>query len=162
MLDLAQVAPVFEQAAETVHITDAARTNAAGRASARILVADDEPGVRRFLRAALERAGHQVRVAEDGEQALRESRTGHPDLVITDLVMPGQEGIETIRQLRRETPDIGIIAVSGAFNGQFLSVAQMIGADAVLAKPVAPDSLLRTVSEILEKRPVGHQGGRAP
>ncbi len=136
--------------------------NAPARESARILVADDEPGVRNFLRHALERSGYRVQLAEDGEEALRESRNCLLDLVITDLVMPRREGIETIRKLRRETPHIGIIAMSGAFNAQFLSVAQMLGADAVLTKPVAPDRLLRTVSEVLEKRWSDNHSSRAP
>jgi PAS domain S-box-containing protein len=120
--------------------------------AARVLVADDEAGVRSFLRMALEEGGYQVMEAADGEQALRQARTGHVDLVITDLVMPEREGIETIRALRRDLPGVGIIAISGAFGGQFLAVAQVMGADAVLAKPVSAESLLAKVAEVLKLR----------
>ena len=121
--------------------------------AARILVADDEPGVRGFLRAALEQGGYQVTEAANGKQALEEARAGNTDLVITDIVMPEQEGIETIRALRRDMPGIGIIAISGAFGGQFLKTAQLLGADAVLSKPVNAEVLLAKVAEVLKLRP---------
>ena len=117
--------------------------------SARVVVADDEAGVRRFFRIALEQAGYQVIEAENGKQALTEARTGGVELVITDLVMPEKEGIETIQALRKELPGIGIIAVSGAFGGKFLKHAQMLGADAVLCKPVETTLLIAKVVEVL-------------
>jgi DNA-binding response OmpR family regulator len=120
--------------------------------AARILVADDEAGVRGFLRKVLEEGGYEVIEAADGKQALQQARAGHVDLVITDLVMPGQEGLETIRALRREVPGVGIIAISGAFGGQFLKVAQMMGAAAVLNKPVSAELLLARVAEVLQQR----------
>ena len=121
--------------------------------AARILVADDEPGVRGFLRAALEQGGYQVTEAANGKQALQEALAGHTDLVITDIVMPEQEGIETIRALRRDVPGVGIIAISGAFGGQFLKAAHLLGADAVLSKPVNAEVLLAKVAEVLKPRP---------
>jgi len=120
--------------------------------AARILVADDEPGVRGFLRTSLEQGGYEVIEAPNGKRALDEARAGRADLVITDLVMPEQEGIETIQALRRDVPDIGIIAVSGAFGGRFLDVARKLGADAVLSKPVSADLLLAKVAEVLKSR----------
>jgi CheY-like chemotaxis protein len=120
--------------------------------AARILVADDETGVRAFLRAALEDGGYQVTEAADGKEALRQARAGQVDLVITDLVMPGQEGIETIQALRRDVPGVGIIAISGAFGGEFLKTAQMLGAGAVLSKPVDAKLLLARVAEVLKQR----------
>ena len=90
--------------------------------------------------------------AVDGKQALQQARAGQVDLVITDLVMPEQEGIETIRALRREVPGVGIIAISGALEGQFLKVAEMLGADAVLNKPVSAEVLLAKVVEVLKTR----------
>jgi len=118
----------------------------------RILVADDEAAVRGFLRLVLEGAGYHVIEAADGRHALRQVRAGRVDLVITDLVMPEQEGIETFRALRKEVPGIGIIAVSGAFEGQFLQVAEMVGADSVLTKPVSPESLLASVEDVLKRQ----------
>jgi DNA-binding response OmpR family regulator len=119
---------------------------------ARILVVDDEAGVRGFLRAVLKQGGCEVIEAADGKQALQEVRAGQVDLVITDLVMPEQEGLETIRALRREAPGVGIIAISGAFAGQFLKVAQLLGADAALSKPVSNELLLAKVAEVLDRR----------
>ena len=120
--------------------------------TARILVADDETGVRSFLRTLLERAGFEVLEAADGKQALYQVRSNHVELVIMDLVMPEQEGIETIRALRLEFPNIGIIAISGAFGGQFLSTAKALGADGVLEKPVSPQLMLATVEAVMARR----------
>jgi len=117
--------------------------------SARIVVADDEAAVRSFFRDVLEQAGYEVREVTNGEQALHYVRSNQVQLVITDLIMPEQEGIETIRALRREFPDIRIIAVSGAFGGQYLSAAKALGADAVLSKPVGPEVLLAAVETAL-------------
>jgi DNA-binding response OmpR family regulator len=120
--------------------------------SARIVVADDEAGVRGFLRAALEQGGYEVIEAADGKQALRQARSGGVDLVITDIVMPEQEGIETIQALRKEMPGIGIIAISGKSEGPYLKMAGVLGADAMLAKPVSGDLLLARVAEVLKLR----------
>ena len=120
--------------------------------AARILVTDDEPGVRSFLRTVLEQAGFDALEAADGKQALYQVRSTRVELVIIDLVMPEQEGIETIQALRREFPDIGIIAISGAFGGRCLSTAKALGADAALDKPVAPQVLLTTVEAVLLRR----------
>ena len=119
---------------------------------ARILIADDEAGVRGFLRTALEEGGYEVIEAEDGKQALKQARAGGVDLVITDLVMPEQEGIETIQALRKEIPGIGIIAISGRFEAPYLKMAGMLGADAALAKPVGTELLLARVAEVLKLR----------
>jgi PAS domain S-box-containing protein len=119
---------------------------------ARVVVADDEAGVRSFLRMALEHGGYEVTEAADGKQALKQALVQQVDLVITDLVMPEQEGIETIQALRRVVPGVKIIAISGAFHGQFLRTAQLLGADAVLTKPLSVELLLTTVSEVLKAR----------
>jgi len=118
----------------------------------RILVADDEAGVRNLLRAILEQGGYEVIEAEDGKQALKQARAGGVDLVITDLVMPEQEGIETIQVLHKELPGIGIIAISGKSEGQYLKMAEMLGADAALAKPFSAELLLARVAEVLKSR----------
>ena len=119
--------------------------------AARILVADDEAAVRGFLREALEEAGYGVVEAANGKQALDEARAGRFDLVVTDLVMPKQEGIETIRALRKEMPAVGIIAITGKFEGPYLQMVQLLGADAVLTKPISPDLLLAKVAEVLKR-----------
>jgi PAS domain S-box-containing protein len=118
--------------------------------TARILVADDEASVRGFLRELLEEDGYEVIEAADGKQALHQARAGFVDLVITDLIMPEQEGIETIQALNRELPEVGIIAISGALDGQLLKMARILGASAVFNKPVKPELLLAKVAEMLK------------
>ena len=119
------------------------------RAAARILVVDDERGVRTFLQEVLADAGYAVLVAEDGEQAMKMVRAQCFDLVLTDLVMPEKEGIEIIRSMRQELPELKIIAMSGAFGGGFLKVAKRLGANSTLAKPVAPEQLIAAVRSVL-------------
>jgi len=119
---------------------------------ARILVADDETTVRGFLREVLTEDGYEVVEAADGKEAIDQARAGVVDLVITDLVMPEQEGLETIQALRKDVPGARIIAISGAFRGQFLKAAQLLGANAVLSKPINPELLLATVAEVLVRR----------
>jgi PAS domain S-box-containing protein len=120
--------------------------------AARILVVDDEELVRAYLRSVLEGGGYVVSEAAEGKEAVRQALSSPLELVITDLVMPEQEGIETIQTLRRRLPDLGIIAISGAFGGQFLTTAKILGADAVLDKPVSADVLLGKVADVLRRR----------
>ncbi len=114
-----------------------------------VLVVDDDPGVRDVIRSMLESSGYSVLLAANGKEALRLLRTLRADLILTDLVMPEQEGIETIKTLRREYPEIKVIAMSGAFGGDYLRIAAYLGAHATLAKPIQMDRLLRLVSETL-------------
>jgi DNA-binding NarL/FixJ family response regulator len=79
-------------------------------------------------------------------------RGGEIDLVITDLVMPEQEGIDIIRTLHRDAPGVAVIAISGAFGGQFLRTARLLGASAVLSKPVPADVLRATVADVLRRK----------
>jgi CheY-like chemotaxis protein len=115
-----------------------------------ILVIDDDPDIRKLLKDTLEGGGHQVSLASNGQEGVRQFKAKRADLVITDLFMPEQEGLETIKQLRLEFPDIPIIAISGRpTGGTMLSVAQRLGATAVLLKPFLPEELLRTVEQTL-------------
>lgn len=115
----------------------------------RVLVVDDDPGVRDVIRSMLESSGYSVLLAANGKEAMRLLRTERADLILTDLVMPEQEGIETIKTLRREYPEIKVIAMSGAFGGDYLRIAAYLGAHATLAKPIQMDKLLKLVSETL-------------
>jgi CheY-like chemotaxis protein/nitrogen-specific signal transduction histidine kinase len=119
---------------------------------ARVLVADDEDLVRGFLVAVLQEAGYEVIEAANGKEALERARAVPVDLAITDLFMPGQEGLATIGALRRDVPGVRIIAISGALGDQSLRSAQTLGADAVLSKPASAEVLLATVAGVLKLR----------
>lgn len=121
-----------------------------------ILVIDDEPGVRQTVHRILILAGHSVVEAEDGAAALSQMRSEAPAVVLTDILMPGTEGIETIFKIRRALPETRIIAMSGggqAGNFDFLKLAERAGADAVLAKPFRAVELTEAVDRLLTARP---------
>jgi DNA-binding NtrC family response regulator len=119
---------------------------------ARILIIDDEPNMRSMLRRMLHRAGHQVSEAGNGAEGIDSYERDPPDLVITDILMPKKEGIETIIALHRADPDLPIIAISGGGRSggrDFLSSAEKLGACHTLPKPFRGDRLLSAVSECL-------------
>lgn len=119
-----------------------------------ILVADDDPAIRRVLRLALEGLGYKVSEAADGKVAMERYNADKPDCVVTDLVMPGQEGIETIMQMRRHPHHAGIIAMSGYTGpraGVYLNMARSLGADAILEKPFTVDQIKTTLEKVLGK-----------
>ena len=123
---------------------------------ARILVIDDEEPVRRVMCAALERAGHQVFDAADGNAGLKRLSASGADLVITDIFMPGQDGIVTVWRIRKEFPGVKVIAVSGGDSSGRLNLrsgAELLGAAATLSKPFTPADLLRTVRDVLGPGP---------
>jgi DNA-binding NtrC family response regulator len=118
---------------------------------AKILIVDDDPAVLKWLAETLEEAGHQVSKASDGRKA--RAQAADLDLVITDLAMPGEEGIETIRALRREHPRMKIIAMSGIFP-DLLPDAAIFGACATFTKPASAEMVLRSVSDALQLQPL--------
>jgi CheY-like chemotaxis protein len=124
-------------------------TDQTGLERRRILIVDDEADIRAFLRSALEPEGYEISEAGDGRQAISIVRASPIDLVVTDLVMPAQEGLETIQQIRQSGHSTRIIAISGAFGGRYLRTADLIGADATLPKPVDPVVLIDTVRSVL-------------
>jgi CheY-like chemotaxis protein len=117
----------------------------------RILLIDDDPVLRSVLAAALSRAGHEVIQATDGKQGVDVARVTPLDLVITDLIMPVQEGVETIAILRKELPQLPVIAISGGVPNSplYLGIASRIGARRVLAKPFSTEEILHAVAEVL-------------
>lgn len=118
-----------------------------------ILVIDDDPSVRQVVSEMLKQAGHEVTMAENGREALGMLAGHRFDLVITDLIMPEQEGIETIQEIRRHNEHLPIVAISGGGRlgpGDYLQTARFIGADATLAKPFGRQELLATVDTLLE------------
>lgn len=119
---------------------------------ARILVIDDETLVRDTIRQILERASYEVAEAADGKEGLVRFREQPADLVITDILMPEQEGIETIRILHKEFPQTKILAISGGGRGGKLDVlpsAEAFGAHYTLAKPFEREALLAAVRTLL-------------
>ncbi len=119
---------------------------------ARILIIDDEPNLRSMLRRMLHQAGHQVSEADNGAEGINLYLRDPPDLVITDILMPKKEGIETIIALHRADPDLPIIAISGGGRSggvDFLCSAKKLGARHTLSKPFRGDQLLSAVSESL-------------
>lgn len=119
------------------------------QSAARILIVDDDAGVRQVLKNMLVAAGYTVTLANNGREAMERLQREGFDLIITDLVMPEQEGIETIKLLRRDYPEVKIIAISGAFGGDYLRIAGFLGAHRTLAKPVRMETVIRTVEEAL-------------
>jgi DNA-binding response OmpR family regulator len=113
----------------------------------RVLVIEDNPELREYLRLALELHEYQVLTAENGRDALA-FLNGHPvDAVITDLFMPEMDGIETLAALRRQFPDIRVIAMSGRPGVDYLAVARELGVKHTLRKPFEIDELLRTLKD---------------
>jgi CheY-like chemotaxis protein len=121
---------------------------------AKILVIDDEPQVRRLIKQMLTRAAHEVAEAADGDEGLACIRAQMPDLIITDILMPNREGIETIREVRRLAPTLPILVISGnAGSALYMEMAKMLGAHAALAKPFRSAELLRAVADLLAEPP---------
>lgn len=119
----------------------------------RVLVVDDDPGVRLVLCEALSMAGFEVEEAADGVAALRQVESFKPDLVVLDIVMPEKEGIETIMDLRRADKRVPILAMSGggaAGPDGYLVPAVKLGADRSLAKPFRIDVFLEVVRDLLK------------
>jgi len=119
----------------------------------RILLVDDDESFRKMLHVTLKRAGYDVVDARDGNEALKSFRAQPPDLVLTDLIMPDKEGLETIMELRAAQPDLKIIAMSGGGRncpGDYLKVARQMGAAQVLAKPFSNQELLDAVRQVLD------------
>jgi DNA-binding NtrC family response regulator len=129
---------------------------------ARVLLVDDDEQFRRMLERTLVRAGHRVRVAGDGAEALGVMRedggTTAFDLVVTDIVMPEKEGLETIMELRRLVPGMPVIAMSGGGRGtpeNYLRAARMLGAFRTLEKPFDSKELIQAIDEAGRSRRAG-------
>ncbi len=126
-----------------------------------ILIVDDDGDVRDALRYVLERGGFSVRIAGNGADALVDLRKSGADIVITDIIMPLFDGVETIHAIREEFPNIRIIAISGGGNvgageyqpeaittSAYLAAATKFGADAILAKPFETAELLVVIRQL--------------
>jgi len=128
---------------------------------ARILIADDSRFMRSAVREAMELMGHEVAEAADGDAALALYRSSPADVVITDMFMPGKDGVEVIQILRQDNPDVKVIAITGgnvmqnAMVSQHviaevaLNAAKAIGAERVFTKPFELKEVIKAVEELL-------------
>jgi DNA-binding response OmpR family regulator len=118
----------------------------------RILVIDDDPDVRRSLCKILRRAGYEVVEAVDGAAGVELQHREPADVIITDIFMPGLDGLQTIRQLKKEGSGVKVIAISGGDRTGTVDLkehAQLMGAFKVLAKPFEMRDVLAAVKEAL-------------
>jgi CheY-like chemotaxis protein len=115
-----------------------------------VLIADDHPVIREAASQILEEAGHNVHTASDGAEALRKLSGAWFDVLVTDVLMPGMDGIQLIGEVRRRHPGVRIMAMSGGCDGfsreDFLTIASRLGAGAVLEKPFMPDELIERLA----------------
>lgn len=121
---------------------------------ANILVIDDEPRMIRVIGEILNKAGHEVVTTQSGDEGIACIARHAIDLVITDIIMPEKEGIETIGEIKQDHPDLPIIAISGGSlkgAGSYLETAAALGAVATLEKPFHSFELLQVVDEVLAR-----------
>lgn len=119
---------------------------------AKILVIDDEPYILLMIKKMLEQVGHRVDLASNGKEGLELLLTHSFDLLITDIVMPEKEGLETIREVRKKYPGLKIIAISGGGrldSSEYLEPARYFGAEKIIKKPFQKGELLNAVNELL-------------
>ena len=129
-----------------------------------ILIIDDEEDIRDALQMILERAGHTVNTASNGKEAVEMQRVEPADLVITDIIMPDQDGVSAIREIRAEFAGVRIIAISGGGGAEpvaykpdaitttaYLAAAKAAGADRIFTKPFERKDLLQAVDELLTR-----------
>ena len=120
-----------------------------------VLVIDDDHESREVIAELLKQKGHVVFVAADGIEGLEIARRRGVDVAVTDIVMPRRDGLETIQELRKDFPDVRILALSGGVAGQgqqnYLTIATALGADAVMSKPVDVPTFLDTVTELARR-----------
>jgi CheY-like chemotaxis protein len=128
-----------------------------------VLIIDDDDAVRGALKRVLERAGYSVRAASGGEEGLLELRDQVVDVVVTDIIMPRMNGVDTIKAIVKEFPGIRIIAISGGGNfgiteykpaaittTAYLTAAKIAGAEAVLTKPFETRDLIDAIEKVAD------------
>lgn len=122
---------------------------------ARILVIDDDDTLRGIIAKSLTHAGHTITQANNGRKGIAQFRADPTDLVITDLVMPEQEGMETIKIMHRDFPQTPVIAMSGGLDGSplYLDLTRRLGARITLTKPFTLQQLKQAIEEIFAQKP---------
>ena len=125
---------------------------------ARILVIDDDKLVRLTIKQMLDGAGHEVSIATDGQDGLRQFRESAPDLVICDVFMPKKSGIATLKALRGVNADVPVIVMTGGSPGlvrgstapvDYLALAKLLGAAGTIAKPFRAAALIDMIQRCL-------------
>jgi len=122
---------------------------------ARLLVADDDPGVRQYLVTVLERDGHTITIAQDGQEAYEKLRDADFDLVVIDVHMPKLTGLEVLERLRQEGRDVKAIVLTGDDTSEVVLGAAERQAIRYLAKPIRPDTLTAQVQASISAKPTG-------
>jgi CheY-like chemotaxis protein len=118
-----------------------------------ILLIEDDNEMRDMLKTALIRKDHVVIEAENGKEALIHFKPGVTDLVITDLIMPDEDGLKVIMKIRKLKPAIKVIAISGggkAGPGSYLNLAKVLGADAIYSKPFSINDIILKIEELMK------------
>lgn len=121
---------------------------------ARVIVIDDQEPIRRIVRSALERAGHEVLEAGDGELGLQLLERHAADVVVSDIFMPGMDGIQMLRQIRKQFPDVKVIVMSGGDSTGMLDLrrdAELLGAVKSLPKPFTTHEIVAIVNSVLNR-----------
>ena len=118
----------------------------------KILIIDDEADMRFAVRMLLERSGHTVTEADNGDAALAKIDEAAPDLVLLDMRLPGMDGIQILQKIREKIKDLPIIMVTGYGNVELAEQAIQLGADHYLSKPFHNKELLEVIKQVLEKR----------
>ena len=117
-----------------------------------VLVIDDDPGIREFLETLARRQGYGVHTAEDGESALEKLDQIRPDIITLDAVLPGIEGLETLRRLKQRAPEVPVIMLSGHGQARTIVEAMRLGASDFLRKPFEAEELELAFSKALDNR----------
>lgn len=129
---------------------------------ARVLVIDDDELFVKLMAHALSARGHEVECAHDGQAGEAAMETAPFDAVVCDLVMPRQEGLETIRYMRRDNPALAVVAISGGLGQSsgldILNIAKLMGAHVTLRKPFQLSQLTAAVDEAVAAAHAGAAG----
>ena len=119
----------------------------------KILIIEDDKRLRVALAENLQNYGFEVSEAENGLDGINKHKERVADLIVMDIIMPEKEGIETIREIKRDYPSVKIIAISGGGvlgPDHYLNVALAIGADKAIKKPFRTEKLVETINELLD------------
>jgi len=119
----------------------------------KILIIDDEPHILMMLKKMMEKAGYETDLAANGKEGMEIFQKSPSDLVITDIIMPEKEGLETIREMKRIHPELKIIAMSGGGKisaENYLETARIFGATRIIQKPFTQNDMVSAVKELMD------------